>query len=560
MNECEREGVVGPPNGAAGGGAAGGPGAPRRPNAAGRVVISAAWVIGLALVAKALGLFKDVIVASRFGTTATMDAFLVAFTIPTIIISWLESPIRAGFIPLFTERLEKKGEHEAWRGIGVFLADFMVVVLAIVLVGIVASPWIVRAVAPGFGPEARSLAVSLTRIMFIAILFTAAGGILSNLLHCHRNFAIPGLGGPANNLVLIGAAVFLTIPFGIHGLAYGVVFGAAAHALIQISVVLRHRQDIRLRLDFRDPMFLGVIRLATPLLIGMAGAKLDDVVDRAFASMLRPGSISSLAYAIRLIDIPREILVFGFSTVLLPYFSSLAAKGDLNELGDKLMTSLRVAFFVLFPVSIAMAVLGGPLVRLVFQRGQFDEVSVRYTVSALLLYTPTIWALGITSIMTCAFVALRDTKTPVIVGFVRLGVKIALVALLVRTLQHAGVALSTSIAHVFKLVLFLLVLPKSVREGRYRRLLWSFAGTFASAAIMGLALFYTAEHFVGIADPPSIFRQLVAIGGLVFVGLVVFVLSSAFLVREELKEVIRALRGSLDHILAKFSPAAPTPE
>ncbi len=314
----------------------------------------------------------------------------------------------------------------------------MVVVLAIVIVGIVASPWIVRAVAPGFGPETRALAVSLTRIMFIAILFTAAGGIFSNLLHCHRNFAIPGLGGPANNLVLIGAAVFLTIPFGIRGLAYGVVFGAAAHALIQISIVLRHRQDIKLRLDFRDPMFLGVIRLATPLLIGMAGAKLDDVVDRMFASMLRPGSISALAYAIRLIDIPREILVFGFSTVLLPYFSSLAAKGDLNELGDKLMTSLRVAFFVLFPVSIAMAVLGGPLVRLVFQRGQFDEVSVRYTVSALLLYTPTIWALGITSIMTCAFVALRDTKTPVIAGFVRLGVKIALVALLVRVFQHAG--------------------------------------------------------------------------------------------------------------------------
>ncbi len=554
MNECERANGVGQVSAGAGAGA------PRRPNAAGRVVISAAWVIGLALVGKGLGLFKDVVVASRFGTSPTMDAFLVAFTIPTIIIAWLESPIRAGFIPLFTERLEKKGEREAWRDIGVFLADFMAVVLVIVIVGIAASPWIVRAVAPGFGPDTRALAVSLTRIMFIAILFTAAGGIFSNLFHCQRNFAIPGLGGPANNLVLIGAAVFLTVPFGIRGLAYGVVFGAAAHALIQISVVLKHRQDIKLRLNFRDPMFLGVIRLATPLLIGMAGAKLDDVVDRMFASLLRPGSISALAYAIRLIDIPREILVFGFSTVLLPYFSSLAAKGDLKELGDKLMTSLRVAFFVLFPVSIAMAVIGGPLVRLVFQRGQFDEVSVRYTVSALLLYTPTIWALGITSIMTCAFVALRDTKTPVIAGFVRLGVKIVLIALLVRVFQHAGVALSTSIAHVFKLVLFLIVLPKSLKQGRYRRLFWSFAGTFAAAGLMGLALFYTAEHFVGIAEPPSVFRQLLAIGGLVFVGLVVFVSSSAFLAREELKEVVRALRGSLDHIISKFSPSAPTPE
>jgi len=532
----------------------------KRPNAAGSVVISAAVVIGLALVAKALGLFKDVVVASRFGTSVTMDAFLVAFTIPTIIISWLESPIRAGFIPLFMERLERKGEHAAWRDVGVFLADFTVLVGAIVVIGIVASPWIVRAVAPGFGPEARALATSLTRVIFVAILFTAIGGIFANLFHCYRNFVIPGLGNPVNNLVLIVSALVLTVPFGIHGLAYGVVFGAAAHAAIQVSVALRHRGDIKVKVDFRDPMFLGVLRLAAPLLIGMAGAKLDDVVDRMFASTLSSGSISALAYAIRLIDIPREILIFAFSTVLLPYFSSLAARDDLSELADKFMMSLRVAFFVLFPVSIAMAVLGGPLVRLVFQRGEFDEHSVRFTVSALLLYTPTIWALGLTSIMITAFVALRDTKTPVIAGFVRLGVKVALVALFVRVFQHAGVALSTSIAHVFKLVLFLFVLPKSVRQGRYRRLFWSFAGTFAAAAIMGTVLFLTASNFVGIADPPSIFRQLLAIGGLVFEGTVVYVVASLFFAREELKEVVRALRGSLDHIIAKFSPAAPTPE
>jgi putative peptidoglycan lipid II flippase len=531
-----------------------------RPNPAGRVIISAAWVIGLALVAKALGLFKDVIVASRFGTSWQMDAFLVAFTIPTIIISWLESPVRAGFIPLFVERLEKKGDKGAWHDVGVFLADFLVLVAAIIVVGIAAAPWIVRGVAPGFDAAERALAVSLTRIMFVAILFTAVGGIFANIFHCYRNFAIPGLGNPASNLVLIIAAVTLTVPFGIRGLAYGVVFGAAAQALIQTTVAIRHRADLKLRLDFRDPMFLGVLRLAAPLLIGMAGAKLDDIVDRMFASTLSEGSISALAYAIRLIDIPREILIFGFSTVLLPYFSALAAKDDLTEMADKFMTSLRVAFFILFPVSIAMAVLGGPLVRLVFQRGQFDEHSVRFTVSALLLYTPTVWALGLTSIMLTAFVALRDTKTPVIAGFIRLGVKVALVALLVRVFQHAGVALSTSIAHVFKLILFLFLLPKSLREGRYRRLFWSFAGTVAASGLMGLALFYTAEHFVGIAEPPSLFRQVLAIGGLSFLGLVVFVTASAFLVRDELKEVVRALRGSLDHVIAKIWPGAPTPE
>ena len=531
-----------------------------RQNVAGRVVVSAVWVIVLALLSKVFGLFKDVVVASRFGTSWEMDAFLVAFTIPTIVISWLESPVRAGFIPHFTERLENKSESVAWRDAGVFFGDFLALVTAIVLVGIVAAPWIVRAVAPGFAPQTSALSVSLTRIMFAATAFTAIAGILSNLFHCYKVFVIPGLGAPTNNFVLILAALFLTAPFGIRGLAYGVVLGSAAQALVQLPIAIRHRQDFKLRLDFRDPMFLGVMRLAAPLLIGMAGAKLDDVVDRMFASTLSAGSISALSYAIRLIDIPREVLVFAFSTVLLPYFSSLAIKNDLGELGDKLMTSMRVAFYVLFPISVAMAVMGGPLVRLLFQRGEFDETSVRFTVSALLLYTPTVWALGLTSIMISAFVAVRDTKTPVIAGFVRLGVKIALIALLVKAFQHAGVALSTSIAHVFKLVLFFFVLPRSLKQGRYRGLFMSFAGTFAATVVMGFALFYVAPHFVRIAEPPTIFRQGVAVGGLAVFGIVVFFFSSLVFARAELGEVWAVLRGSWAQVTSKFFPGAPTPE
>lgn len=299
---------------------------PPRDRTAG-VVASAVWVVGFAVIGKALGLGKDVVVASRFGTTAVMDAFLVAFTIPMIIQHWLRSPVRAGFVPLFTEELERHGEDEAWHAAGTFLGNFMVIVALIALVAALAAPWLVTVIAPGFGAEDQALTVSLARIMLLGVVIAAGSGICSHLLHVHGNFALPSAAMPLNNLMLIGAALFLTATHGIRGLAYGVVLGSVAQAAVLWPAIWRLRRSIRPRIDFTHPMSRNVMRLALPLLIGMAGAKFDDVIDRIFASGLAEGSISGLAYALRLIELPKEILVGAFSVVLFPLFSRLAAKG-----------------------------------------------------------------------------------------------------------------------------------------------------------------------------------------------------------------------------------------
>lgn len=515
------------------------------------VVVSAMWVVGLAVVGKSLGLFKDVVIASKFGTSAMMDSFLVAFTIPMIIVHWFRSPVRSGFVPMFTEALETKGEESAWRSAGVFISDFLILVVAIAVVAMVAAPWLVSAVAPGFGAEQQALAVSLVRIMLVSIVFAAIGGTFSSLLHIHGNFALPGVNASVNNIILIGAALFLTGTHGIRGLAYGVLLGSIGMMLVQLPAILRIGRSIRLKVDFRDPMFLGVMRLAVPLLIGMAGAKLDDVVDRIFASMMSEGSISGLAYALRLIELPKEILVAAFSTVLFPLYARLAAKGRLRELGDKLTDSMRLAFFILLPVSIGMAMLGEPFVRLLFQRGAFGEESVRSTASALLLYTPTIWALGLTSIMTAGFVAMKDTKTPVIAGFIRLGFKVGLVFLFTRMFEHAGIALATSVSHVFKLGLFLILLPPEIRRGRYRKLFRGFAGTVVATAVMAVALHYVIRG-MGLMDAPvSLGARIASLAAMGIAGALVYVGAARLVARSELSETARAIFGGAREILRR---------
>lgn len=517
---------------------------PERDRAA-RVVVSAAWVVGFAVVGKALGLFKDIVVASRFGTTAVMDAFLVAFTIPTIIQHWLRSPIRAGFVPLFTEELEKRGEDAAWHAAGTFVGNFIVVVTVIAVIAIVGAPWLVSAIAPGFGPEAHELTVNLARVMLLAIILSAGSGICTHLLHVHGNFALPSATMPVNNIVLILAALFLTRFYGIMGLAYGVVLGSLAHAIVLWPAIWRMRRSIRPRVDFRNPMFLQVMRLALPLLIGMAGAKLDDVIDRVFASMLSAGSISGLAYALRLIDLPKEILVSAFSIVLFPLFSRLAARGDHEALGDRLIDSMRLAFFVLLPVSVGMAFLGEPFVRLIFQRGAFGEESVRYTYSAVLLYTPTIWALGLTTIMTAGFISMKDTKTPVIAGFVRLGFKIALVFALIGAFEHAGIALATSVSHVFKLAVFFFVLPPAIRHGRYGRLFKSFGGTVISTAVMAVALVGLTRLLGDDLVPGSTAMRALVLLMVAAAGGAVYVVAARLVAKRELSDALLAFREGL---------------
>lgn len=515
---------------------------------AGRLFVSAAWVVGLALVAKVLGLMKDIVVAAQFGTTAVMDAFLVAFTVPTIIHSWLRAPIRSGFIPVFNDTVAKEGEDKAWRASGILMTDLTLIMTAAAVVVFVAAPWIVRGIAPGFDPETHRLAASLIRIMAATIAIAGPMGILSSLYHCYGNFAIPALTTPVHNIVLIVAALTLAVRYGIRGLAWGVLAASVVHFFVLLPLLLRNIRRLTFRVDFRHPMLTGILRLALPLLIGMAGAKLDDVIDRLFASMLAEGSISGLAYALRLIEIPKEVLVLGFSTVLFPLYARLAAKERFAELGSKLASSMSMGFFVLLPVSVAMALLAEPFVRLVFERGEFDERSVRFTVQALLFYTPTVWALGLTSILTAGYVAIRDTKTPVIIGFVRLGVKVTLVYVLIGALQHAGVALATSLSHVLKIVLLLIFVPPHLKRGRYGSMLRGFAGAAVATAIMGGAIYLVLPFADRIALGVEGWPRALALLAVALVGAGVYVGAAWIFARRELKETARTVREGMSEI------------
>jgi putative peptidoglycan lipid II flippase len=322
--------------------------------------------------------------------------------------------------------------------------------------------------------------------------------------------------------------------------------GTLAQALIQTSILWKNRFYYRPKVDFKDPTLHRMGSMGFPLLIGTGSTKLASIIDRVFASMLRPGSLSALSYGHRLTYVILELFVESFTTVLFPFFSRIAGSEQYQDFGKKLVKSLKTLFWIGFPVSIGILVIHEPLVRLVYQRGAFSEESVLLTSQAVLFYAIGLWAFSISHVLSFAFYSLKDTKTPVVLGIVRLGIKILLSFALVGPMAHAGLALAESLSYIVKAICLLLFLPEELRGNfEYRAVFQSFGMTAVITAGMGVIVFFILPIFEGLSGGSSFIASSVGLGGAVALGAAAYLTCSSLLQPAELRDVYRLVRSGL---------------
>jgi putative peptidoglycan lipid II flippase len=509
-----------------------------------KILRSTALLMALAVVSKSTGLVREVIVAAQFGTSEQMDAFLVAATIASLIFVWLRSPIRVAFVPFFMEELSARGERAAWEKGSVIINTVTVFLIIFAVTGWLLSPYLVWLVAPGFSGENKLLSAELTKLMMLTIVFLGLAKLLSAVFHSYQRFGWPGMISTADNLVIIPSIIILTPLVGIYGLVISMVLGTLAQVLIQTSIIWKNRSYYQPRVDFKNPTLRRMGRMGFPLLIGTGSTKLASVIDRIFASMLRPGSLSALAYGHRLTYVILELFVDSFTTVLFPFFSKMAGAEDYRDFGRKLFKSLRTLFWIGFPVSVGILVLHEPLVRLAFQRGAFSEESVSLTSQAVLYYAIGLWAYSLSHVLSFTFYSLKDTKTPVTLGFVRLGIKIALSFALVGPMAHAGLALAESLSYIVKVVLLLLFLPQELRgQLEYRQVFQSFGMTALITAAMGAVVFFILPIIEGFSAGSSFIATSIGLGGAVAVGAGAYLTFSLLLQPAEARDVWRVVRS-----------------
>ncbi len=511
-------------------------------------VAKAAGVVGLAtLLSRVFGFARDMIVAGFFGAGLATDAFFVAFRIPNLLRRlFAEGSLTIAFVPVFMEYLRKQSRDEALELASIAFTLLSIILAVVSFVGIVLSPWIVMAMAPGFtdAPDKYELTVFLTRLMFPYIFFISLVALCMGILNSLRHFAAPALAPVLLNICMIAAVFGLKDFFAepILSLAVGVMVGGVLQLAMQFPFLLWMGARLKPSFNFNHPGIRKIGALMLPAVFGAAVYQANVFIGTILASLLPVGSVSYLYYADRVVELPLGIFAIAVGTAALPSFSEHVADSDYEKLKRTISFSMRLILFVTIPAMVGLILLRVPIISVLFQRGEFDMSSTLSTAQALLYYAVGLWAFSCIRIIVSAFYAMQDTKTPVRIAVVALIVNVVMGLMLMSYMKHSGLALATSIASAVNIVVLAIILER--RIGRFlRRDFWTSLFKTAMASVFMAAAIGVAGFIMGWEDQGAFAERLAFLLVMIAVGISVFTASSFAMGGPEVMAVFRIKRG-----------------
>lgn len=432
---------------------------------------SAATVSSFTLLSRITGLLRDVLIASSFGAGPLTDAFWVAFRIPNLLRRlFAEGAFSQAFVPILGQARNTQSA-EAVR----ILLDRVALVLtfalmAVTLAGIVATPWVVSAIASGMRTAAREqefvAAVWMTRMMFPYIICMSLIAFASGILNTWRHFAIPAFTPVLLNISMIAASLFLTHLFSepIYALALGVMIGGVAQLSVQWAALARlgmlPRYSLRLRQAWQDSTVQYILRQMLPAILGVSVAQISLLINTNIATWLKPGSVTWLSFADRLMEFPTALLGVALGTVLLPSLSAAYARDDYDAYSGLLDWGLRLILLLGLPATIGLALLSDGLVAVLFNYGAFSAADVMQTRLAVMAYSVGLLGLLAVKILAPGFYARRDIRTPVKIALFVLILTQLFNLILVPRFAHAGLALSIGLGASINAMALLVLLRR----------------------------------------------------------------------------------------------------
>ncbi len=419
------------------------------------------------MLSRVLGMVRDMVVSRLFGAGFATDAFFAAFQIPNMLRRFFaEGALTSAFVPTFSEVYTRQGEQEARELANTCFTLLTIVMALVTMVGILFSPQIVGLMFPGFSaePSKLELTILLNRLMFPYIFFVSLVALCMGILNTLRHFFTPAISTVFLNVAMILCAAllhtFFTVP--IVSLAVGVLIGGLLQLLLQLPVLWRKGFPVRPRFDFGNPAVRRIALLMGPSVFGVGVYYLNLTVGNILASLLPQGSVSYLYYAQRLFEFPQGIITVSVAQAVLPSMSRQAAANDVEGLKDSLQFGLRLMLFITIPAMAGLVVCATPIFSLLFMGGEFDYVKAEQCGRALVQYSFGLSCVAMVRVLAPAFYALQDTRTPVFAAFVAFVVNLICSLLLMRTMQHAGLALASSIAGGANMLLLFYLLRRRI--------------------------------------------------------------------------------------------------
>lgn len=524
-----------------------------------RLIKSTGFISLATLASRVLGFTRDILIANFFGTTMFAEAFVVSFRIPNLLRDLVgEGAANAAFVPVLTEYHTAHSKEEFWHLARNLLFIMAAVLLVVSLCGVLFAPLIVKVIAPGFIADAQKLemTVFLTRIIFPFIFLVGLVAYGMGVLNSLNHFAAPALGPVLLNISMITFLVYVCPKIGVTGLALGVLVGGALQVVLIGTVLYKkgllsslRKQGSKYKIDPRfrgddtkriHPAIKRIWKLLVPRFFGSAVYQMSVIVDNIFSTfhwIVGIGAPAALWYSYRLFHLPLAIFGIALATVALPKMSAEVARKDIASFKGTINFSLRSVFLTLAPASVGLATFGRPIIRTLFERGEFTNYSTLITHNALFFYSFGLFACGGIKILVNAFFSMGDTRTPVKVASVSFFINLGLNYILMWPLKIGGLALATSVAATFNFIMLYILLTRKIGDIGGKEIGNSLSRIGVSCVCMGIFSYTAGRLLEGLQG--GLFVNIAGILAIILISAAIYVSSCALLGLEEMRKFLK---------------------
>lgn len=511
-------------------------------------LIRAISAIGsMTMLSRVFGFARDILVANFLGAGAVADVFVVAFRFPNLFRRlFAEGAFAAAFVPLFARTLEGEGEVAARKFAEEAFSVLAMILLVFVLVVLLAMPWLMPMLAPGFEsvPGKMEMATEFSRITFPYLLFISLVSLQSGVLNAFGRFTAAAAAPVLLNITLIAAVLGFGGSDEQSGRALS--WGVFAAGIAQFLWLVWHCRRAGFRVRFRRPRLSEKVRMlgrrTLPVIFGASLYQINLLIGTILATMISDGAVSYLYYADRVTQLPLGVVGIAVGTALLPMISRQLEAGKTDEANHTQNRGAEFALLLTVPAAVALIVIPEPIVAVLFERGAFGAEASHATAMALFAYAIGLPAYVGIRVFTPGFFAREDTAMPVRIAAAAMLVNIGLNVALMGPLGHVGIAVASSVSAWINVFLLVFVLARRGHYSPDSRLLKRIAGIAAASLIMGGGLWFGAAWAVPWLAGPTI-QKVTALVILIGGGMVVYALAARLLGVYSLGEIRRTARG-----------------
>jgi putative peptidoglycan lipid II flippase len=511
----------------------------------GRIARSTAFFSIATAASRIAGLVREIFAAGYYGVNGPMSAFTIAFQVPNLIRSlFADAALQPAFIPVFTEQIEQKHYREAFRLASTLLLLVTLVLGAITALFVLVAPVVMPLFAPGFEGEILDLTVSLSQLLFPILILLGISGIVVGILNSYDRFGAFAIAPFFWNLTIILVLVVVAPMFEgqdrIYAYAIGILVGTLVQLLIPAFDLRNTPFKFSLSFEWRNPGVRRVLLLMLPVTLSLGLINFNLLINSLFGSLVSEEGPAAIDKAFRIYQLPQGIFSVAIATVLFPTLARFASRGENDNLRATMANGMRQILFILVPAAAAVLVLSEPMIRLVYQRGEFTPEQTTLVATALFWFAFSLPTNGLFLLLTRTFFSLQRPWLPTAIAAGNLAVT-ALGSLALYHLGVGGIVAATALATTVSVIAQCVILRR-ILDGLEITSLISSSIRICIAAAALAAVSFGIWDLLDSALGRGLVGQIVSLGAGLGLGALAYLGAAKMLRIAELEQIVRLLR------------------